>query len=102
MSHKSAPPAIRTIGIDLGNNSFHLIGLDQTPLHHVTAILRPALDDPKWPLTKPFVSELRAAALPSGSNSWSSMSAATAKSRPPTPWGICDKQTGNGQVQIHA
>ena len=29
MSHKSAPPAISTIGIDLGKNSFHLIGLDQ-------------------------------------------------------------------------
>src|SRR5205823_1474934 len=29
MSHKSAPPTVSTIGIDLGKNSFHLIGLDQ-------------------------------------------------------------------------
>jgi transposase len=30
MSHKSAPfIAVRTIGIDLGKNSFHLVGLDQ-------------------------------------------------------------------------
>ena len=29
MSYKSAPPAVSTIGIDLGKNSFHLIGLDQ-------------------------------------------------------------------------
>src|SRR5947209_7778726 len=29
MSHKSAPPTVSTIGIDLCKNSFHLIGLDQ-------------------------------------------------------------------------
>src|SRR5215510_8001195 len=30
MSHKSAPcTAVGTIGIDLGKNSFHLVGLDQ-------------------------------------------------------------------------
>ena len=30
MSHKSAPStAVGTIGIDLGKNSFHLVGLDQ-------------------------------------------------------------------------
>jgi len=29
MSHKSAPPTVSTIGIDLGKNSFHLVGLDQ-------------------------------------------------------------------------
>ena len=29
MSHKSAPPAVSNIGIDLGKNSFHLVGLDQ-------------------------------------------------------------------------
>jgi hypothetical protein len=29
MSHKSGPPTVSTIGIDLGKNSFHLIGLDQ-------------------------------------------------------------------------
>jgi hypothetical protein len=30
MSHKSAPStAVSTIGIDLGKNSFHLVGLDQ-------------------------------------------------------------------------
>jgi transposase len=29
MSHKSAPPAVSTMGIDLGKNSFHLVGLDQ-------------------------------------------------------------------------
>src|SRR5260370_22759219 len=29
MSHKSAPPTVGTIGIDLGKNSFHLVGLDQ-------------------------------------------------------------------------
>jgi transposase len=30
MSHKSASSAaVRTIGIDLGKNSFHLVGLDQ-------------------------------------------------------------------------
>ena len=29
MSHKSAPPTVSTIGIDLGKNSFHLIGLDE-------------------------------------------------------------------------
>jgi hypothetical protein len=29
MSHKSAPSTVSTIGIDLGKNSFHLIGLDQ-------------------------------------------------------------------------
>jgi hypothetical protein len=30
MSHKStASPAVGTIGIDLGKNSFHLVGLDQ-------------------------------------------------------------------------
>ena len=29
MSHKSVPPAVSTIGIDLGKNSFHLVGLDQ-------------------------------------------------------------------------
>jgi hypothetical protein len=28
MSHKSAPPTVSTIGIDLGKNSFHLVGLD--------------------------------------------------------------------------
>ena len=37
MSHKSAPPTVSTIGIDLGKNSFHLVGLDQravdVPLH---------------------------------------------------------------------
>ena len=27
MSHKSAPPTVSTIGIDLGKNSLHLIGL---------------------------------------------------------------------------
>src|SRR5262249_23770289 len=27
MSHKSAPPTVSTIGIDLGKNSFHLVGL---------------------------------------------------------------------------
>ena len=29
MSHKSAPPNVSTIGIDLGKNVFHLVGLDQ-------------------------------------------------------------------------
>ena len=30
MLHKSAPStAVSTIGIDLGKNSFHLVGLDQ-------------------------------------------------------------------------
>src|SRR5262249_4911552 len=29
MLHKSAPPTVSTIGIDLGKNSFHLVGLDQ-------------------------------------------------------------------------
>jgi hypothetical protein len=29
MSHKSAPPAVSTMGIDFGKNSFHLVGLDQ-------------------------------------------------------------------------
>src|SRR5499425_146616 len=29
MSHKSAPPTVSTIGIDLGKNSFHVVGLDQ-------------------------------------------------------------------------
>ena len=29
MSHKPAPPTVSTIGIDLGKNSFHLVGLDQ-------------------------------------------------------------------------
>jgi transposase len=29
MSHKSAPPTVSTIGIDLGKNSFLLVGLDQ-------------------------------------------------------------------------
>src|SRR5215467_1682450 len=29
MSHKSAQSAVSTIGIDLGKNSFHLVGLDQ-------------------------------------------------------------------------
>ena len=29
MSRKSAPPTVSTIGIDLGKNSFHLVGLDQ-------------------------------------------------------------------------
>jgi transposase len=29
MSHKCAPSTVNTIGIDLGKNSFHLIGLDQ-------------------------------------------------------------------------
>jgi hypothetical protein len=30
MSHKSAPcAAVSTIGIDLGKNNFHLVGLDQ-------------------------------------------------------------------------
>src|SRR6516162_9622857 len=29
MSHKSAPSTVSTIGIDLGKNSFHLVGLDQ-------------------------------------------------------------------------
>jgi len=29
MSHKSASSTVSTIGIDLGKNSFHLIGLDQ-------------------------------------------------------------------------
>src|SRR6201987_3314479 len=29
MSHKSAPPTVSTIGIDLGKNVFHLVGLDQ-------------------------------------------------------------------------
>src|SRR5215471_12103868 len=29
MSYKSAPPTVSTIGIDLGKNSFHLVGLDQ-------------------------------------------------------------------------
>jgi hypothetical protein len=29
MSHKSAPLTVSTIGIDLGKNSFHLVGLDQ-------------------------------------------------------------------------
>ena len=29
MSHKSAPPTVSTIGIDLGKNSFYLVGLDQ-------------------------------------------------------------------------
>jgi transposase len=29
MSHKSAPPTVSTIGIDLGKNSFHLVGFDQ-------------------------------------------------------------------------
>jgi hypothetical protein len=29
MSHKSAPTTVSTIGIDLGKNSFHLVGLDQ-------------------------------------------------------------------------
>jgi hypothetical protein len=30
MSHESAPSAaVSTIGIDLGKNSFHLVGLDQ-------------------------------------------------------------------------
>ena len=29
MSHKSASPTVSTIGIDLGKNSFHLVGLDQ-------------------------------------------------------------------------
>src|SRR5262245_23952193 len=29
MSHKFAPPTVSTIGIDLGKNSFHLVGLDQ-------------------------------------------------------------------------
>src|SRR5215468_6566046 len=29
MSHKSAPPSVSTIGIDLGKNSFHLVSLDQ-------------------------------------------------------------------------
>src|SRR5260370_9143730 len=29
MSPKSAPPPVSTIGIDLGKNSFHLVGLDQ-------------------------------------------------------------------------
>jgi transposase len=29
MSHKSAPGTVSTIGIDLGKNSFHLVGLDQ-------------------------------------------------------------------------
>ena len=29
MSHKSAPPTVSTIGIDLGKNSFHLVDLDQ-------------------------------------------------------------------------
>ena len=29
MSHKSALPTVSTIGIDLGKNSFHLVGLDQ-------------------------------------------------------------------------
>ena len=28
MSRKSAPPTVSTIGIDLGKNSFHLVGLD--------------------------------------------------------------------------
>src|SRR5215510_1944315 len=28
-SHKSAPAKVSTIGIDLGKNSFHLVGLDQ-------------------------------------------------------------------------
>ena len=31
MSHKSAPPAVSNIGIDLGKNSFHLVGLDHAP-----------------------------------------------------------------------
>src|SRR5262245_51465045 len=38
--------------------------------------------DPKWPLTKPFVSELQARLWLSGRNSSSSMSAATVKWRP--------------------
>src|SRR5437667_6275378 len=29
MSHKSTPSTISTIGIDIGKNSFHLVGLDQ-------------------------------------------------------------------------
>ena len=29
VTHKSAPPTVSTIGIDLGKNSFHLVGLDQ-------------------------------------------------------------------------
>src|SRR6201982_3020843 len=29
MTHKSAPPTVSTIGIDLDKNSFHLVGLDQ-------------------------------------------------------------------------
>src|SRR5215470_17874476 len=29
MSHKSAPLTVSTIGIDLGKNSFHVVGLDQ-------------------------------------------------------------------------
>jgi hypothetical protein len=29
MSHKSVSSTIRTIGIDIGKNSFHLVGLDQ-------------------------------------------------------------------------
>ncbi len=29
MSHQSTPSVVATIGIDLGKNAFHLIGLDQ-------------------------------------------------------------------------
>jgi hypothetical protein len=29
MSHKSTSSTISTIGIDIGKNSFHLVGLDQ-------------------------------------------------------------------------
>jgi ABC-type uncharacterized transport system substrate-binding protein len=41
--------------------------------------------DPKWPITEPFVSQVRAAASAMGSKSTSSTSAAAAKSRPPLP-----------------
>jgi transposase len=29
MSHQSTPPTVATIGIDIGKNTFHLVGLDQ-------------------------------------------------------------------------
>jgi ABC-type uncharacterized transport system substrate-binding protein len=41
------------------------------------------LVDPKWPLTEPFVSQVRAAASAMGQQLMSSTSATTARSRPP-------------------
>ena len=29
MSHQSTPSTVATIGIDIGKNTFHLVGLDQ-------------------------------------------------------------------------